>query len=144
MYLLLSLLLLCFLGLSQQAEIVVTPEQFGAVGDGKSSDWLPIQKTLAFCSTVVYKESTALVRSNDDQSSTWCRVRFSKSYVSGPLIINSSRTTLEIMQGAEIVMLPKSDYETACPQTGCPFISTCVFSYVQIGHHETRGGRGQS
>ena len=116
MNLFLSLLLLCSLGFSQQAEVVVTPEDFGAVGDGKTSDWLPIQNALAFCSTVVYKES--------NQTNTWCRVRFSKSYVSGPLVINSSRTTLEIVQGAEVLMLPKVDYETACPQKGCPFIST--------------------
>ena len=116
MNLFLSLLLLCSVGFSQQAEVVVTPEDFGAVGDGKTSDWLPIQNALAFCSTIVYKES--------NQTNTWCRVRFSKSYVSGPLVINSSRTTLEILQGAEVLMLPKVDYETVCPQKGCPFIST--------------------
>ena len=51
-------------------EVVVTPEDFGAIGDGKANDWAPIEQALARCSTIVYGNSTA--RS--------CRVRFSKSY----------------------------------------------------------------
>ena len=96
------------------SELVVTPETFGAVGDGKSNDWLSIQQALAACSTAVYNMS----------SPRPCRVRFSGKYLSGPLIINSSRTTLEVAVGATLAMLPKPDYETECPQTGCPFIST--------------------
>ena len=140
---LLSLLLLCFSGLSHQVEIVVTPEQFGAIGDGKTSDWRPIQKTLTFCSTVVYEQNASPLRRSGSENSTWCRVRFSKSYVSGPLIINSSRTTLEIIQGAELVMLPKVDYAIACPQTGCPFISTSsgrgCHTVYPIPHAPTHG-----
>ena len=131
MKLLAAVLLLWSLGLSEQAEVVVTPEQFGAVGDGKTSDWIPLQKALAFCATAVQspafpsgKGNGAILPPKGNQSNTWCRIRFSKSYLSGPLIINSSRTTLEIAEGAKITMYSKKDYETACPQTGCPFIST--------------------
>ena len=35
------------------AEILVTPEQFGAVGNGKANDWVPIQRALAACIAVV-------------------------------------------------------------------------------------------
>ena len=89
------------------SELIVTPEEFGAVGDGKANDWLPIKKALTKCSTVTAPHA--------------CRVRFTKSYLSGPLIINSSRTTLEV-EGT-LAMLARSDYETACPQTGCDFIT---------------------
>jgi polygalacturonase len=97
------------------AEIVVTPEEFGAVGDGKANDWVPIQQALAACSAVVY---------NATAPQQPCRVLFSKSYLSGPLIINSSRTTLDVATGATLGMLPRADYEIACPQKSCTFIST--------------------
>jgi polygalacturonase len=99
-------------------EVVFTPEEFGAAGDGRANDWVPIQRALAGCSGVVYNASvnTAPRRS--------CRVLFSRSYLSGPLIINSSRTTLEVAAGAVLGMLPRPEYEAACPQTGCTFIST--------------------
>lgn len=96
------------------AEHVVTPEMFGAVGDGRSNDWLPIQQALSACSTAVYNMA----------SPQPCRVLFSRTYLTGPLILNSSRTTLEVVTGATLSMLPRPDYEKACPQTGCPFIST--------------------
>ena len=96
------------------AEILVTPEQFGAVGNGKANDWVPIQRALAACIAVVYNATKTQP----------CRVLFSKSYLSGPLYINSSRTTLDVATGAVLSMLPRPQYEIACPQTGCTFIST--------------------
>ena len=30
-----------------RAEVMVTPEDFGAVGDGRANDWVPIQRALA-------------------------------------------------------------------------------------------------
>eukprot|EP00966_Prymnesium_polylepis_P181339 4200240-Prymnesium_polylepis.1 len=89
---------------------------YGAVGDGKANDWLPIKRALAACSAAVYNSTTTPQQS--------CRVRFSNSYLSGPLILASSYTTLEVAPGSRLAMLPKPDYEKACPQTGCPFIST--------------------
>ena len=99
---------------SLQSDIVVTPEMFGAIGDGKANDWLPIKQALIACTTAVYH--TTRSRS--------CRVLFSKMYLSGPLVLNSSRTTLEVATGATLAMLPRADYEKTCPETGCPFIST--------------------
>ena len=99
---------------THRAEVVVTPEHFGAIGDGKANDWLPIRTALAACYAVVY----------NDTAPQPCRVLFSKSYLSGPLTINSSRTTLDVAVGATLRMLPRPDYEIACPQTGCTFIST--------------------
>jgi polygalacturonase len=90
------------------AELVVTPEQFGAIGDGKANDWRPVQRALTACATAVDS----------------CRIKFSRKYLSGPLIINTSRMTLEVASGSILAMLPKPDYEKACPQTGCPFLST--------------------
>jgi polygalacturonase len=98
-----------------RAELVVTPEMFGAVGDGTSNDWLPIRRALAACSVAVYGSTTP---------SPSCRILFTKRYVSGPLVLNSSRTTLEVATGATLAMLAKPEYEKACPQTGCPFIMT--------------------
>ena len=99
---------------THRAEVVVTPEHFGAIGDGKANDWVPIRKALAACYAVVY----------NDTAPQPCRVLFSKSYLSGPLTINSSRTTLDVAVGATLGMLPRPDYEIACPQKGCIFIST--------------------
>ena len=96
-------------------ELVVTPEMFGAVGDGKANDWRPIQLALMACTAAVYNSSTTIHRS--------CRVRFTRSYLSGPLLVNSSWTTLEITAGAMLKMLPKPSYIVACPQKGCPFIT---------------------
>lgn len=110
------LLAACCAAATHGAEVVVTPEDFGAVGNGIANDWLPIKQALAACSTAVYN-ATAPAQAS-------CRVIFTKSYLSGPLIINSSRTTLEVVAGATLAMLARSDYETACPQTGCDFITT--------------------
>lgn len=93
---------------------VVRPEDFGAVGDGKANDWLPIQRALVACAAAVY--NPAAPRS--------CRVLFSKAYLSGPLIVNSSRTTLDVAAGARLQMLPRPAYEKSCPQSGCTFIMT--------------------
>ena len=109
------------------AAIVMRPEDFGAVGDGKANDWVPIQRALAACATVVY--SAAPRRS--------CRVLFANAYLSGPLVVNSSRTTLDVAAGARLQMLPRPDYEKACPQTGCPFLST-VATPDSPGHEGCR------
>jgi polygalacturonase len=101
---------------SHGAEVVITPEDFGAVGDGKANDWIPIKQALAACSTAVYNVTAPKA----------CRVLFTKSYLSGPLLINSSRTTLDVAIGSTLAMLPRADYETTCPQTNCPFISTAT------------------
>ena len=97
------------------SELVVTPEEFGAIGDGKANDWLPINQALAACSAAVYHTRGA------PQA---CRIRFTKSYLSGPLIINSSYTTLDVVAGAKLGMLQRPAYEAACPQKACDFIST--------------------
>ena len=99
---------------SHASELVVTPEMFGAIGDGKANDWLPIQRALSACRSAVYNVTAPRP----------CRVLFAQEYLSGPLILNSSRTTLEVAAGARLVAFAKPDYEKACPQTGCPFIST--------------------
>ena len=80
-----------------------------------------LQQALAACSAVVYNgtNSTAVPGRH-------CRVRFTRTYLSGPLIINSSRTMLDVASGAVLRMLPRADYEKACPQTGCVFISTAT------------------
>jgi polygalacturonase len=96
------------------AEVVITPEAYGAAGDGKANDWHAIQQAISACSPVVYNATAPQQR---------CRVLFSQSYLSGPLVINSSRTTLHVATGATLAMLPRPDYEQACPQTGCTFIS---------------------
>ena len=100
------------------AEVVFTPENFGAVGDGNTNDWQPIQQALAACAAAVLND-TAPARQS-------CRVLFSKSYLSGPLVINSSRTTLDVVPGATLAMLPRPEYELACPQKHCSFISTAM------------------
>ena len=96
------------------SKLVLTPEQFGAIGDGKANDWLPITQALTACSTAVYNTS----------STTSCLILFTQTYLSGPLVINSSNTTLQINTGATLRMLPKADYLKTCPQTDCMFIST--------------------
>jgi polygalacturonase len=86
---------------SLRAELVVTPEDFGAVGDGKANDWIPIKEALGRCSVVVYNVTAP-------QS---CRVLFTKSYLTGPLIINSSHTTLEVVTGAKLTLLPRPNFK---------------------------------
>ena len=74
------------------SDLVYTPEMFGAVGDGRANDWEPIKQALAACSSAV----------NRMEAPPFCRVLFSKVYLSGPLIINSSYTTLEVATGATL------------------------------------------
>ena len=89
---------------ARTTELVVTPETFGAAGDGVENDWLPIKEALAVCAS----------------QSQACRVVFNHSYLSGPLVINSSGTTLEI--NGHLAMLPKQKY---CEVASCsaPFIT---------------------
>jgi len=98
---------------AHRSEVVVTPEMFGAVGDGKANDWLPVKQALAACHKAVYSRRP---RS--------CRVLFAHTYLSGPRVLNSSHTALEVVTGATLAMLSKPEYEKACPQLGCQFIST--------------------
>mmetsp|Transcript_4097 Transcript_4097/g.7914 ORF Transcript_4097/g.7914 Transcript_4097/m.7914 type:complete len:412 (+) Transcript_4097:67-1302(+) len=82
------------------SSLTTTPEQFGAVGDGTTNDWEPIQKAVASCT-----------------GHSTCRVVFAKRYLSGNIVVNSSGVTLDV-QG-ELMMLPKKEY----PSFGGGFIS---------------------
>jgi len=96
------------------AEVVITPETHGAVGDGKADDTEPVRRSVAACGAVAVRTPPQL-----------CRVVFSKSYLSGPIVINSSRTTLEVKPGATLAMLERARYckVSRCPGPGA-FIST--------------------
>ena len=83
--------LFCLL-LSVTTAHVVTPEQFGAVGDGKANDWAAIQKTMAACT-----------------NQTYCRIDFVNTYLTGPVVVSTSNTTLNIT--GNVFMLPKSTYD---------------------------------
>ena len=72
---------------SATAEFVTTPEQFGAVGDGKANDWVPLQRAISACA-----------------EHNPCRVLLAKSYLSGPLLLNSSGLTLDV--AGALAMLP--------------------------------------
>ena len=85
---------------------ITTPEQYGAVGDGKTNDWVAIQHALASCT-------------NHHQSSA-CRIDFTQTYLSGPIIINTSSTTLNVT--GSLLMLPKKHYPMN-PKQRLPFIS---------------------
>ena len=111
-----GLLLVVLLLPATFSEVVVTPEMFGAVGDGQANDWGPIKQALTACFAAVYNGTTTIHQS--------CRVRFTKEYLSGPLVLSSSQTTLEFRSGSTLAMLPKSQYSKACPEKGCPFIAT--------------------
>lgn len=86
------------------SEYVTTPEAHGAIGDGKANDWAPIQAAVASCGT--------------QPTGTPCRVVFAARYVSGPIVVNTSWTTLDVR--GSLAMLPKKDYPQQ-PQT--PFIT---------------------
>ena len=90
---------------STAQELLITPEHFGAAGDGVTNDWLPIKQALAACAS----------------HSQGCRVVFNNSYLSGPLVVNSSATTLEIK--GHLAMLPKSAYCKLDPSCRAPLIS---------------------
>lgn len=75
-----------------EQEFVVTPEQLGAVGDGKANDWAPIQLAVTSCSTQALP----------------CRVLFDGNYLSGPIVLSSSSITLDIR--GSLSMLPKHKY----------------------------------
>jgi len=59
---------------------VTSPDEFGAIGDGKADDSVPISKALASCG---------------DQELP-CRVIFDSHYLSGPIILERSQITLEV------------------------------------------------
>eukprot|EP00936_MAST-01D_sp_MAST-1D-sp1_P001411 g1411.t1 len=112
-------LLVAVCAMARADEVVLRPEDFGASGDGIANDWRPVQAALAACSAVIYNGTNGTA-----VPGRHCRVRFTRSYLSGPLLINSSHTILEIVSGAVLRMLPRAEYEKACPQTGCVFLST--------------------
>jgi polygalacturonase len=113
--------LFCLL-LSVTTAHVVTPEQFGAVGDGKANDWAAIQKTMAACT-----------------NQTYCRIDFVNTYLTGPVVVSTSNTTLNIT--GNVFMLPKSTYDY--PSGGSfmsnsgPIENIHVTGGGTIGNHET-------
>ena len=99
-----NLLILLAAGLSfGQGICVTTPEDYGAVGDGKANDWLAIQRAVDSC-----RNATSLAG---------CRVDFRQQYLSGPVVVKSSGVTLNV--SGQLAMLPKSDY----PHQGAGFVS---------------------
>jgi hypothetical protein len=97
---------------SELSELLVTPEDFGAVGDGMHNDWEPIKRALAACSEQEQAQGKP----------TPCRVVFGSNahYLTGPLVVNSSSTTLEI--NGLLAMLPKARFcaASACKGDGVP------------------------
>eukprot|EP00949_MAST-11_sp_MAST-11-sp1_P005194 g5194.t1 len=79
-----------------------TPEEFGARGDGKVDDSIPIKRALDSC--IGYSR---------------CDVRFANTYLSGPVIIQSSGVTLNVT--GSLLMLRREDYPQGDPRAG--FIS---------------------
>ena len=95
-------------------EYVTTPEAFGAKGDAKANDWQPIKSALASCVAAEAQNRS-------------CRVLFRSSYRTGPIVVNTSRTTLDVAPGATLSMLPRHQYCKVTPCKGAgtlPFIST--------------------
>lgn len=78
--------------LSVGQEFVTTPEHFGAVGDGKANDWVPIGSAIASCSSQLNP----------------CRVLLAGKYLSGPISLNRSFVTLDVR--GSLSMLPKHEY----------------------------------
>lgn len=75
-----------------RSQYVTSPEQFGAAGDGTTNDWRAVQKALASCT------------GHEDG----CRVVFAQKYLSGPIVVNTSNTTLEIT--GQLLVMPRKDY----------------------------------
>lgn len=107
-------LILTFLALSASASasplpeppsldpLTFTPEQFGAVGDGKANDWEPLKSAFAACASADLKPRQR------------CRILLEKDYLTAPLVISSSYTTLEIT--GSLAMLP---HEEMCKLVNC-------------------------
>jgi hypothetical protein len=64
-------------------------------------DWIPINQALAKCSVVVYNATAP-------QS---CRVLFTKSHLTGPLVISSSHTALDVVTGGKLELLPRLNFK---------------------------------
>jgi polygalacturonase len=88
-----ALLTLHAVGCWQTEAVDVTPEQYGAVGDGQHDDTAALRAALAACSK---------------PGASPCRVRLEKSYASGPLQVGSSATELYIT--GTLAMLPRDSY----------------------------------
>lgn len=101
-----GMLLLALLRLTAAA-MVVTPEDHGAVGDGKTDDWAAITSAMAECAL-----------------HSPCTVLFSKSYLSGPIKVSSSQLTLRI--SGTLAALPKAQYDAIKLQRALIYSSTSV------------------
>ena len=84
---------------------IVRPEDFGAVGDGKANDWVPIQKSVDSC--VGY----------DD-----CRVLLTQSYLSGYILIKSDNVDFVIT--GTLAILPKTQYAKLPSYKSYDFLSS--------------------
>ena len=104
-------LLLCWLPAIAAAyattPYLTSPEAFGAVGDGKTDDSDAIGRAVESC------------RAHRGV----CTVRFAKQYLSGPILVNSSRVTLEVT--GKLMMLPKKQFLARNPQLQ-PFITNGI------------------
>ena len=78
------------------AALDVTPEQFGAVGDGDHDDTQALRRAMASCSAVPRGP---------------CHVLLARHYSSGPLRLNTSGITLNIT--GVLSMLPRDKYPSS-------------------------------
>ena len=102
-----------------------SPEEFGAVGDGKANDWVAIQHAVDSCANF-----------------TSCRVKFSKSYLSGYILIKSSGITFDL-EGT-LSLLPKRIYTKLHDYEKYNFISNQGTKKFISGFQLIGGGTIQS
>ena len=81
-----------------RAPLVVTPEAHGAAGDGVVDDSAALSAAVASCASA---------------GPAGCRVVLAGAYLSGPVVLNSSGTTLDV-RGA-LLMLPRGRYPEVPP-----------------------------
>ena len=79
--------------------VVITPEAYGAKGDGVADDSEPIRQAVSFCA-----------------GDAPCSVLFAQSYLSGPIRINSSGVTLNVT--GSLSMLPRARFPLAAAHGG--------------------------
>ena len=96
------------------ADKMVTPEQFGAKGNGQTDDTAAVRAALSSCVGNNEGTCTILFSSGEDLWYDMVCLIFpvviGKTYLSGPLIINSSDTTLDFR--GKLSMLPRERYLT--------------------------------
>ena len=97
---------------------ITTPEQFGAIGDGKANDSKAIQQAVASCANYAS-----------------CQVLFSKTYLSSSIDVGSSGVTLNIT--GNLFMLPKKDYKSTSSFVTCsaPVRNVRITGEGTIGIH---------